>query len=99
MNRLTTLSTTGTLDGALALMHADVEWSNGMEGGFVHGHDGVRAYWTRQWTLIDPHVEPVAFSVEDDGRIRTEVRQLIKDLPEQSLLPERCTIFIRSKTD
>ena len=68
------------IDGALALMHVDVDWPNGMEGGFVHGHDAVRAYWTRQWNLIDPHVEPVAFNVEDDGRIRTEVHQLIKEL-------------------
>jgi len=22
-------------------------WANGMEGGHVHGHDGVRNYWTR----------------------------------------------------
>ena len=68
------------IDGALALMHTDVDWPNGMEGGFVHGHDAVRAYWTRQWNLIDPHVEPVAFTMENDGRIRAEVCQLIKDL-------------------
>lgn len=68
------------IDGALVLMHPDVEWPNGMEGGFVYGHAGVRAYWTRQWTLIDPHVEPVSFTVEANCRIRTEVQQLIKDL-------------------
>jgi hypothetical protein len=43
----------------LATMHRDVLWANGMEGGHVHGHDGVREYWTRQWAMIDPHVEPV----------------------------------------
>lgn len=68
------------IDGALALMHADVDWPNGMEGGFVHGHDAVRAYWSRQWNLINPRVEPIAFSVADDGRIRTKVHQLIKEL-------------------
>jgi SAM-dependent methyltransferase len=26
------------IDSALATMHADVEWPNGMEGGSVHGH-------------------------------------------------------------
>ena len=25
------------IDGALAAMHPDVEWENGMEGGFVRG--------------------------------------------------------------
>jgi hypothetical protein len=24
-------------------------WANGMEGGHVVGHDGVRNYWTRHW--------------------------------------------------
>ena len=32
------------IDTILSWMHPDVEWANGMEGGYVHGHDGVRAY-------------------------------------------------------
>ena len=47
------------IDAVLAVMHADVDWPNGMEGGRVHGHHGVRDYWTRQWGMIDPHVEPM----------------------------------------
>ena len=39
-------------------MHPDVIWPNGMEGGTVVGHAAARAYWTRQWGLIDPRVEP-----------------------------------------
>jgi hypothetical protein len=34
------------------MMHPDVEWPNGMEGGFIHGREAVRAYWTRQWGMI-----------------------------------------------
>ena len=34
------------LEGALSTMHVDVKWPNGMEGGTVYGHDGVRQYWT-----------------------------------------------------
>src|SRR5215207_4610587 len=49
------------IDTILSIMHPNVEWANGMEGGYVHGHDGVRAYWTHQWRLIDPFVEPQAF--------------------------------------
>jgi hypothetical protein len=48
-----------------------------MEGGHVHGHDGVRAYWRHQWSLIDPFVEPQAFMTEPDGRIVVEVRQRV----------------------
>ncbi len=50
------------LDDVLALMVPDVEWPNGMEGGYVYGHEGVRAYWTRQWGMINPHVEPVSMT-------------------------------------
>ena len=31
------------IEAALATMHPDVIWANGLEGGHVHGHDGVRA--------------------------------------------------------
>jgi ketosteroid isomerase-like protein len=64
----------------LAVMHLDVIWPNGMEGGTVVGHAAVRAYWTRQWTVIDPRVEPRGFAVEADGRIAVTVHQLVRDL-------------------
>lgn len=68
------------MDGVLKLMHADVDWPNGMEGERVHGHAAVRAYWTRQWGLIDPHVEPVGFATEEDGRIAVTVHQVVRQL-------------------
>jgi ketosteroid isomerase-like protein len=67
------------IDGALAAMHPDVEWENGMEGGFVRGHDAVRSYWPRQWELIDPRVEPVAFAEDQGGRIVVNVHQTVRD--------------------
>ncbi|MGC2636841.1 MAG: nuclear transport factor 2 family protein [Acidobacteriaceae bacterium] len=70
----------------LAAMHDDVLWANGMEGGHVHGHDGVRAYWTRQWGMVDPHVEPVAFSAGVDGATVVEVHQVVRDLSGHVLL-------------
>jgi nuclear transport factor 2 (NTF2) superfamily protein len=66
------------IDRALSAMHADVEWENGMEGGFVHGHEAVRSYWTRQWRVLDPTVEPIAFD-EDQGRIVVTVHQVVRD--------------------
>lgn len=64
----------------LAVMHADVQWPNGMEGGWVHGREGVREYWTRQWGMVDPHVEPVAFTTDETGQIVVEVHQVVRDL-------------------
>ena len=45
------------MEAVLAAMHEDVTWANGRVGGHVRGRDGVRTYWTRQWAMIDPHVE------------------------------------------
>lgn len=68
------------VDGALALMHPDVVWPNGFEGGTAHGREEVRAYWTRQWRQIDPRVDPIGFATEADGRARVDVHQVVRDL-------------------
>ena len=67
-------------DTALATMAPDVSWPKAFKGGFAHGHEAVRAYWTEQWSEIDPHVEPVSFHGEDDGRVLVEVHQVVRDL-------------------
>jgi ketosteroid isomerase-like protein len=77
------------LEPVLGLMSEDVDWPNGMEGGRVHGHAGVRDYWTRQWTMIDPHVEPVGFATEEDGRIAVTVHQVVRELNGTLLLDQR----------
>lgn len=74
------------IDGALATMTADVDWPNGMEGGTVNGHDGVRAYWTRQWGMINPHVDPVTFELDDAGKIDVGVKQVVRDLNRKILV-------------
>jgi hypothetical protein len=74
------------IDPILALMHPEVEWPNGMEGGWVHGHEGVRAYWTRQWGIVNPHVEPVRFEIDNDGRVVVDVHQVVRDLTGSVLL-------------
>src|ERR687885_670258 len=66
------------IDRVIAAMHADVDWPNAWEGGRVVGRDAVRAYWTRQFEEIDPHVEPVGFSVGEDGRTAVDVHQVVR---------------------
>jgi hypothetical protein len=68
------------VDGALALTHPDVDWPNGMVGGREHGHAAVRAYWTRQFGMIDSHVEPMGFDVDAEGRTVVDVHQVVRDL-------------------
>jgi hypothetical protein len=68
------------IEDVLARMHPDVEWANGMEGGHVNGREGVRAYWTRQWSILDPHVEPLSIERDQESRYVVEVHQVVRDL-------------------
>jgi hypothetical protein len=68
------------IDGALALMMADVSWPKASEGGRVIGKEQIRAYWTRQWREFDPHVEPVGITVDEGGKILVRVHQLVRNL-------------------
>ncbi|MCP9752732.1 nuclear transport factor 2 family protein [Ferruginibacter sp. HRS2-29] len=68
------------IDTALTTMHADVQWPKAFEGGYVSGHDEIRAYWTRQWTEINPRVEPVGITERPDGTFEVSVHQHVKDL-------------------
>ena len=68
------------IDAALALMTPDVVWPKAFKGGFVHGPEEVRAYWTEQWSEINGHVEPVSFHREDSGHILVDVHQVVRDL-------------------
>jgi hypothetical protein len=51
-----------------------------MEGGRVHGQNEVRAYWERQWRMIDPHVEPVGMQDDEDGNTVVNVHQVVRDM-------------------
>ena len=68
------------IEGVLGALTDDVVWANGMDGGHVHGREGVRAYWTRQWAMVSPHVEPVSFTRAADGAVVVEVHQSVTDL-------------------
>jgi ketosteroid isomerase-like protein len=73
------------IDGVLPALADDVAWANGMDGGHVYGREAVRAYWTRQWTMVSPRVEPVSFHRTADGAIIAEVQQSVRDLEGKPL--------------
>jgi ketosteroid isomerase-like protein len=73
------------IDGVLAALADDVAWANGMDGGHVHGRQAVREYWTRQWAIVSPHVEPMSFHRTADGAIVAEVLQTVRDLEGKPL--------------
>ena len=68
------------IDKALATMQPDVQWSKAWEGGYISGHDEIWQYWTRQWTEINPRVDPVGFEERPNGSTEVIVHQQVKDL-------------------
>jgi hypothetical protein len=86
------------VEAALALMHSDVDWPNAIEGGRLHGHDAVRAYWTGQFAAIDPRVEPLRFTTRDDGRISVEVHQVVRAL-SGSVISDARVVHVYSVRD
>ena len=77
------------IDAALALMTPDVAWPRAFKGGFVRGHEKVRAYWKEQWSEIDPHVEPMAFHSDGPEHVLVDVHQVVRDLAGAVLADER----------
>ena len=68
-------------------MTDDVQWANGMEGGYLHGRDAVREYWTRQFGLINSKVVPLQMKGDRDV-IKIKVHQVVHDLNGNLLADE-----------
>jgi ketosteroid isomerase-like protein len=68
------------IDGVLEHLAPGVDWPNGWEGGRVHGRAEVRDYWTRQWAVINPRVEPLDIVTAADGKVRVRVDQLVRSV-------------------
>lgn len=73
------------IDQALATFHPEVQWPKAFEGGYVSGHDEIRDYWTRQWSEINPNVQPIGLNERQDGTLEVEVHQVVKDLDGNQL--------------
>ena len=73
------------IDKALSTMHPDIQWPKAFEGGYVSGHNEIREYWTRQWTEINPNVEPIEINERQNGNLEVKVLQKVKDLQGNSL--------------
>ncbi len=76
------------IDAVLARMDPHVDWPNGMEGGRVHGRDGLREYWLRQWSLLDPRVVPTRLTDDEKGRTVVDVHQVVRDLSGKILVDQ-----------
>lgn len=68
------------IDEVFSVMTPDIHWPKAFEGGYVIGFDAVREYWTRQWSEINPKVEPISISERPDGKVEVLVGQLVCSL-------------------
>ncbi len=67
------------IDLVIVRMTTDVKWANGMDGGYVYGHEGVREYWTRQFEIVQSQVTPLKIDIED-ASVNIKVHQVVHDM-------------------
>lgn len=73
------------IETIISAMHPNVKWANGFEGGFVHGRDAVREYWTNQLKAIQPELRILKYEPDDNNRHVVTVHELVKDLDGKQL--------------
>ena len=76
------------IDSVLALMTRDVDWPNAVEGTRINGHDQVRSYWSGQWSVLNPQVNPIAVEEIDPDRSVVHVHQVVRDFSENILVDQ-----------
>ena len=86
------------IDLVISKMTDHVKWANGMDGGFVYGHDAVRNYWTRQFTLVSSNVTPLEIETEN-GLIKIKVHQVVHDMNGNLLADEFVYHFFHLRED
>jgi ketosteroid isomerase-like protein len=79
------------IEAVLQRLAPDVRWANGMEGGYVDGRDAVREYWTRQFELINSHVEPEEIERGDGMVVVVKVHQVVRSREGELLADDRVT--------
>lgn len=67
------------IDALLAWMQPDVDWPDMLENRRVIGHDAVRAYWLRQFELVDPRVEPRGVVERGGAEVIVDVHQVVRN--------------------
>lgn len=68
------------IETIISVMHPDVKWANGVEGGFVYGRDAVREYWINQFKVIQVQLETLKFETDEHNRNVVTVHQVVRDL-------------------
>jgi len=70
-------------DAFSALLTADINWPDQIQGGRLVGPDAMRAYWASNDKVITVDAAPVSFDAWPDGRIAVDVNQIVRNLNGQ----------------
>ena len=79
------------VDAVLAVLHPAVDWPDMLEGRRLTGHDEVRAYWARQFEVIDPHVDPIRVD-DEDGALAVAVHQVVRAAGSDEVLSDQVVV-------
>ena len=86
------------IDEIISKMTSNVKWANGMNGGYVYGHVGVKEYWRRQFKLISSKVTPLIIETEN-GKVKIKVHQVVHDVNGNLLADEIVYHFFHLNND
>jgi hypothetical protein len=86
------------IDAVIAFMTNDIQWANGMEGGYVYGQAAVRDYWTRQFALLSSQVTPLKIEI-GDSTVKVMVHQVVHDLGGKMLSDETVYHYFHLRDD
>ena len=75
------------IDLVISQMTENVKWANRMEGGYVYGHNGVREYWSRQFSMISSKLTPLEIDIANET-VRIKAHQVVHDLNGKLLADE-----------
>jgi hypothetical protein len=82
------------IGSVIARMTENVKWANGMDGGYVYGHNGVKEYWTRQFTMVSSNVTPLEID-QGGGMVKIKVHQVVHDVGGNLLADEMVYHFFK----
>lgn len=74
------------IETIISVMHPNVKWANGVDGGFVYGRDAVREYWINQFKVIQVQIETLKFEMDENNRNIVTVHQIVRDLQRNLLV-------------
>jgi hypothetical protein len=75
------------IDLVISKMTDEIKWANGMDGGFVYGHKGVRDYWISQFAQVSSKVTPMEIEAENNV-VKIKVHQVVHDINGKLLADE-----------